>query len=118
MNDLQAAFYLSEIILALDHLHSLGILHRDLKPENILLCSDGHVCVTDFGLARDFSDSGGFQMVSLVKLSQVTEEGVKFENPFATTAAKRKQVFEKDDDKTARKQAAAESARPRATPRP
>lgn len=30
------------------------------------------------------TDSGGFQMVSLVKLSQVTEEGVSFENPFKT----------------------------------
>jgi serine/threonine protein kinase len=38
-----AAFYLAEIILALDHLHSLNILHRDLKPENVLLGSDGHV---------------------------------------------------------------------------
>ena len=28
------------------------------------------------------TDSGGFQMVSLVKLSKVTEEGVSFENPF------------------------------------
>jgi p70 ribosomal S6 kinase len=50
----QAAFYLAEIILGVDHLHSKGILHRDLKPENILLSSDGHVCLTDFGLAKDF----------------------------------------------------------------
>jgi len=49
-----AAFYLAETISALDHLHMLGILHRDLKPENILLCNDGHICLTDFGLAKDF----------------------------------------------------------------
>lgn len=55
-----AAFYLGEIILALDHLHARGILHRDLKPENILLSSDGHICVTDFGLARDLSAETGF----------------------------------------------------------
>jgi serine/threonine protein kinase len=53
-----AAFYLGEIILALNHLHSKNILHRDLKPENILLGSDGHVCLTDFGLAKDFGDAG------------------------------------------------------------
>lgn len=52
-----AAFYLAEIILALDHLHGRGILHRDLKPENILLHSDGHLALTDFGLAKDFSSN-------------------------------------------------------------
>lgn len=53
-----AAFYLAEITLALEHLHSINVLHRDLKPENILLGSDGHCCVTDFGLAKDFTGSG------------------------------------------------------------
>jgi len=52
-----AAFYLGEIILALEHLHSRGILHRDLKPENILLSSDGHLCLTDFGLAKMFDEN-------------------------------------------------------------
>ncbi|KAJ9577924.1 hypothetical protein L9F63_025215, partial [Diploptera punctata] len=34
-------FYLAELALALDHIHSLGIIYRDLKPENILLDADG-----------------------------------------------------------------------------
>lgn len=49
-----ACFYVAEIILGVEHLHCHGILHRDLKPENILLCNDGHICLTDFGLAKDF----------------------------------------------------------------
>jgi p90 ribosomal S6 kinase len=46
-------FYLAELALALDHLHSLGIVYRDLKPENILLDSDGHIALTDFGLSKE-----------------------------------------------------------------
>ncbi|KAL0915918.1 hypothetical protein M5K25_013385 [Dendrobium thyrsiflorum] len=45
-------FYLSELISALSHLHSLGIAYRDLKPENILLQSNGHILLTDFDLSR------------------------------------------------------------------
>jgi serine/threonine protein kinase len=50
-----ARFYVAELALALGHLHAVGIVYRDIKPENILLDSDGHVKLTDFGLAKVLS---------------------------------------------------------------
>ncbi|KAH8062981.1 serine/threonine kinase [Aureococcus anophagefferens] len=45
-------FYAAELSVALSYLHSVGVVHRDLKPANVLLDRDGHVAVSDFGLAR------------------------------------------------------------------
>ena len=49
----EAKFYISELILAIDYLHSHNILYRDLKPENILIDSEGHLKLSDFGLAKE-----------------------------------------------------------------
>lgn len=49
--------YISEVLLALEHLHSLGIIYRDLKPDNIMIAEDGHLKVTDFGLSKENADS-------------------------------------------------------------
>lgn len=63
-----AKVFAAEIVLALTHLHGLGIAHRDLKPENILLDSDNHCRLTDFGLAkRDMdADSRAHTMVGTI----------------------------------------------------
>ena len=47
----QLKFLFSNIILALQYIHSKGVLHRDLKPENILFDNEGYAYVTDFGIA-------------------------------------------------------------------
>ena len=48
-----AAFYMAEMILALEHLHTtVRVIYRDLKPENVLLDSEGHLLLTDFGLSK------------------------------------------------------------------
>ena len=52
-----AKFYLQEIILALEYLHSLDIVYRDLKTENVMLDKEGHVKLIDFGLSKtDMAD--------------------------------------------------------------
>ncbi|CAF0735730.1 unnamed protein product [Rotaria sordida] len=60
MDDM-ACFYLSEILLGLEHLHKQGIIYRGeyLKPENILLDAQGHVKLTDFGLCKESIYEGG-----------------------------------------------------------
>lgn len=46
----QTQFYMTESILAINFIHSLGFIHRDIKPDNLLLDARGHIKLSDFGL--------------------------------------------------------------------
>jgi predicted Ser/Thr protein kinase len=48
----QALRIVPEICEALQFAHDRGVVHRDIKPENVLLDRDGHVKITDFGIAK------------------------------------------------------------------
>lgn len=47
-----AVYFVNQILSALKHAHSKGVIHRDIKPQNIMLLKDGTIKVTDFGIAR------------------------------------------------------------------
>ena len=52
LTEKEAKFYLVELILAVESIHKLNCIHRDIKPDNILIDKNGHIKLSDFGLAK------------------------------------------------------------------
>jgi len=64
-----ASIIMTQLVNAIDALHSLGIVHRDLKPENIVFANSSatsNLKVMDFGLALTLGDDDPHEMVDFV----------------------------------------------------
>ena len=48
----ETVHFILQILKALSHAHSKGIVHRDIKPQNVMLLADAKIKITDFGIAR------------------------------------------------------------------
>src|SRR5262245_30155008 len=62
----RAAYLVTQVLGALDHAHSAGVVHRDLTPSSIMVTEHGGIKVMDFGMARvaaaDQATSDGFTL--------------------------------------------------------
>ena len=57
---------MSQILDGIAYAHKNNVIHRDIKPHNILICHDGHVKITDFGIAVALSQNSITQTNSLL----------------------------------------------------
>jgi tRNA-guanine transglycosylase len=74
--------------------------HLALQPSTELIRDQGGLHKFMNWDRNILTDSGGFQMVSLLKLAEITEEGVTFENPFEAESLKQdvqKKIVEEEE---------------------
>ncbi|VDO03177.1 unnamed protein product [Rodentolepis nana] len=57
LTEVQAKFYLTELVCGLKYLHSKSIVHLELKSNNILIAKTGHTLIVDFDRSYDLMES-------------------------------------------------------------
>lgn len=55
----EAVRIVTDVASALHATHRVGVVHRGVKPSNVLVADDGHVYLSDFGIAPSASDRTG-----------------------------------------------------------
>ncbi|MCQ2452094.1 MAG: Stk1 family PASTA domain-containing Ser/Thr kinase [Oscillospiraceae bacterium] len=77
LNWKETLHFTTQIVKALSHAHSRGIVHRDIKPHNIMILKDGTVKVADFGIARLVSSQNTMTQEAIGSVHYISPEQAK-----------------------------------------
>ncbi|KAF8160836.1 kinase-like protein [Crassisporium funariophilum] len=73
-------FYVAEMILAIESCHRHGFIHRDIKPDNFLFDPEGHIKLSDFGLATDLHWAHDTSYYEQQRLHLLHKHGIDLED--------------------------------------
>ncbi|KAK7472662.1 hypothetical protein VKT23_000775 [Stygiomarasmius scandens] len=76
-------FYVAEMVLAIESCHKHGFIHRDIKPDNFLFDPDGHIKLSDFGLATDLHWAHDTSYYEQQRLHLLHKHGIDLEDSVA-----------------------------------
>ncbi|KAH9935291.1 kinase-like domain-containing protein [Fomitopsis serialis] len=75
-------FYVAEMVLAIESCHKHGFIHRDIKPDNFLFDPQGHIKLSDFGLATDLHWAHDTSYYEQQRLHLLHKHGIDLEDNF------------------------------------
>ncbi|KAF8628866.1 hypothetical protein AX15_003656 [Amanita polypyramis BW_CC] len=73
-------FYVAEMVLAIESCHKHGFIHRDIKPDNFLFDPEGHIKLSDFGLATDLHWAHDTSYYEQQRLQLLHKHGIDLED--------------------------------------